>query len=197
MSNSSTEPDLTKRRIIATALSVIALLAVLAFTWWIDGQGGPDDSAAAASSSTATAPLAGGATDTHSATASSNRSSPTARTRSTAPKPSAPRTSAPKRQNRAVPVRVTDTLEQIDSGRWPEAANAPGTRGGDTFRNREGNLPATSANGRRITYKEWDVNPKERGRGRDAERIVTGSDGSAWYTQDHYQTFTQIRGPSA
>lgn len=29
--------------------------------------------------------------------------------------------------------------------------------------------------------------------GRDATRIVTGSDGSAWYTDDHYATFTQIR----
>jgi hypothetical protein len=27
----------------------------------------------------------------------------------------------------------------------------------------------------------------------DAERIITGSDGSAWYTTDHYHTFHRIR----
>ena len=182
MSNSSTEPDLTKRRIVATALSAIALLAVLAFTWWIDGQGGPDESAPAASS---TAQVAAGASD-----------APAPSAQQTSQK-SRPKPSAPKKRTGSVPARVADTLDEIDSGRWPESANAPGTRGGDTFRNREGNLPAKSANGKRITYKEWDVNPKKRGRGRDAERIVTGSDGSAWYTWDHYKTFTQIRGPSA
>lgn len=94
------------------------------------------------------------------------------------------------------PARVLATLELIDAGDWPEAANAPGTRGGQTFRNNEGRLPATGADGARLRFQEWDVNPKERGRGRDAERIVTANDGSAWYTLDHYRTFVQIRGPA-
>ena len=34
------------------------------------------------------------------------------------------------------------------------------------------------------------------GRGRDAERIITADDGSAWYTDDHYRSFKQIRGPN-
>ena len=46
---------------------------------------------------------------------------------------------------------------------------------------------------RTITYREWDVNPKPATGRRDAERIVTGSDGSAYYTSDHYQTFRKIR----
>ncbi|WAC53780.1 ribonuclease domain-containing protein [Gordonia sp. SL306] len=95
----------------------------------------------------------------------------------------------------AVPAHVLHTLALIDAGTWPEAADAPGTRGGDIFRNSEGNLPATDGRGRRITYREWDVNPKEPGRSRDAERIVTGGEGSAWYTADHYRTFVKIRGP--
>ncbi len=37
------------------------------------------------------------------------------------------------------------------------------------------------------------MNPKKNGQGRDAERIVTGNDGSAWYTLDHYDTFVRIR----
>lgn len=92
-----------------------------------------------------------------------------------------------------VPERAYDTLVEIDAGRWPDSANAPGTKGGITFRNREGRLPATDAAGRAIDYREWDVNPKRPGRSRDAERIVTGSDGSAWYTGDHYETFTRMR----
>jgi len=53
-------------------------------------------------------------------------------------------------------------------------------------------LPRTDAEGNPIAYKEWDVNPPGSG-GRDAERIVTGSDGSAYYTGDHYKTFKKIR----
>ncbi|MBM7368062.1 ribonuclease domain-containing protein [Gordonia hydrophobica] len=179
MSNSSTDPDLTKRRIVAAVLSVLALLGVLAFTWWIDGQDGPDETSAAASSTASAA-----ASD--SAPASDSASTTASRATTSAP------SSAPD-----IPDHVLATLDEIDSGRWPESANAPGTRGGDTFRNREGNLPTRTATGKRVTYKEWDVNPRKRGQGRDAERIVTGSDGSAWYTADHYRSFDQIRGPSA
>ncbi|GAC57004.1 putative guanyl-specific ribonuclease [Gordonia hirsuta DSM 44140 = NBRC 16056] len=96
----------------------------------------------------------------------------------------------------AVPARVTAILALIDAGQWPDAANAPGTQGGRTFGNYEGLLPTTGPDGRRLRFQEWDVNPKKPGRGRDAERIVTANDGSAWYTLDHYRSFTQIRGPS-
>ncbi|MEV6771445.1 ribonuclease domain-containing protein [Nocardia sp. NPDC051030] len=92
-----------------------------------------------------------------------------------------------------VPDRVYATLAEIDAGRWPDSANAPGTKGGDTWMNRSRTLPTQDSDGKRITYQEWDVNPKKRGQDRDAERIVTGSDGSAWYTSDHYGTFTRIR----
>ncbi|MFE3446331.1 ribonuclease domain-containing protein [Nocardia sp. NPDC059180] len=92
-----------------------------------------------------------------------------------------------------VPDRAYTTLREIDAGRWPGSANSPGTKGGDRFFNRGGDLPAKDAAGKAITYQEWDVNPKQPGRSRDAERIVTGSDGSAWYTGDHYETFTRMR----
>jgi RHS repeat-associated protein len=41
--------------------------------------------------------------------------------------------------------------------------------------------------GKPITYREWDLGPKSSGRG--PGRLVTGSDGSAWETDDHYSTF--------
>jgi guanyl-specific ribonuclease Sa len=93
----------------------------------------------------------------------------------------------------AVPAHVLDTLALIDAGDWPDAADAPGTQGGDRFGNRERLLPEVAADGSRPDYREWDVNPKQQGSGRDAERIVTGSDGSAWYTGDHYSSFVRIR----
>ena len=43
-----------------------------------------------------------------------------------------------------------------------------------------------------VNYREYDVNPYVKGQNRGAERIVIGDDGSVWYTNDHYFTFTQI-----
>ncbi|MGV9415760.1 ribonuclease domain-containing protein [Nocardia sp. NPDC003693] len=119
-------------------------------------------------------------------------------TSTAAPKPSnpgavgQPSASAPAKVA-GVPDRAYLTLVEIDAGRWPDSAGAPGTRGGDTYFNRNRALPARDAAGKNISYREWDVNPKRRGQDRGAERIVTGSDGSAWYTADHYDTFTRMR----
>jgi guanyl-specific ribonuclease Sa len=65
--------------------------------------------------------------------------------------------------------------------------------GGRTFQNRERRLESKDAQGKRIQYKEWDVNPKRHGQNRGVERLVTGSDGRAWYTNDHYQTFVEVK----
>lgn len=96
-----------------------------------------------------------------------------------------------------LPQNVQDTLNQIDAGKWPGSANAPGTKGGGKFENitpsGQHPLPTTDAAGQPITYQEWDANPKVGGQNRDTERIVTGSDGSAWYTTDHYATLHRIR----
>ncbi|MVU83851.1 ribonuclease [Nocardia sp. ET3-3] len=86
----------------------------------------------------------------------------------------------------SVPQRAWTTLGLIDQGGWPPA-DCPGTKGGTTWQNRGGQLPEG------VDYLEWDVNCKAPGRSRDAERIVTGNDGSAWYTDDHYATFVRMR----
>lgn len=91
-----------------------------------------------------------------------------------------------------IPAKAYATLKKIDAGTWPESA-APGTRGGAVWQNREHRLAATDPQGRAISYREWDVNDKIQGRNRDAERIITGSDHSAWYTGDHYKTFERMR----
>lgn len=97
-----------------------------------------------------------------------------------------------------IPQAAHDVLNQIDAGKWPGAAKAPGTKGGSVYENaappgKPPTLPATDSSGNHVTYREWDVNPKVPGQDRGEERIVTGSDGSAWYTNDHYDTFQRMR----
>ena len=65
--------------------------------------------------------------------------------------------------------------------------------GSRRFGNFENHLPRSGTDGKSIQYQEWDVNPKIRGRNRGAERLVTGSDGRAWFTNDHYNTFSEVK----
>ena len=58
--------------------------------------------------------------------------------------------------------------------------------GGDRFGNYEGKLP--DAEGR--TWKECDVNYA--GGYRGAERLLYSNDGLIFYTDDHYESFTQL-----
>lgn len=92
-----------------------------------------------------------------------------------------------------VPAKVATVLHHIDT---THAAPA-GYEGGRTFHNEgqggERGLPQKDKEGNAISYREWDVNPKVQGVNRGAERLVTGSDGSAYYTSDHYRTFTKVR----
>lgn len=53
-------------------------------------------------------------------------------------------------------------------------------------------LPKSDAKGRPVAYREYDVNPKQPGVNRGPERLVVGSNGSAYYTADHYRTFTPV-----
>jgi ribonuclease T1 len=65
--------------------------------------------------------------------------------------------------------------------------------GGRRFKNLENQLEERDASGKKINYQEWDVNPKEQGRNRGTERLVTGSDGRAWFTSDHYRSFVEVK----
>ena len=68
-----------------------------------------------------------------------------------------------------------------------------GYKGGRTFKNTEGLLPKTDATGAPIKYKEYDINPYKKDVDRGAERVVSGSDGKYYYTNDHYKSFTVIK----
>jgi guanyl-specific ribonuclease Sa len=87
-----------------------------------------------------------------------------------------------------VPDKARRVLRTIrETGAQPE-----GYYSGGRFYNREGRLPDEDSAGKPITYKEYDVNPYKKGVNRGAERLVVGSDGAAYYTSDHYDTFTLI-----
>ncbi len=103
-----------------------------------------------------------------------------------------------------VPAKAHETLEHVDQ----HGEHPPGFRGGDTFQNdgRDGGevLPRHDDQGKAIHYQEWDVNPYERGVDRGRERLVTGAEAptsksdpqvidSAYYTDEHYESFTRMR----
>lgn len=102
--------------------------------------------------------------------------------------PETPGTPVPATQRDKAPPYVWATLQHIRAtGKAPE-----GYVGGRTFENREKRLPRASPQGQPVRYREWDVHPKVQGVNRGAERLVTGSDQSAWYTKDHYRSFTRL-----
>ncbi|MEQ1655848.1 MAG: ribonuclease domain-containing protein [Nitrospira sp.] len=81
------------------------------------------------------------------------------------------------------PLKAQDLLKRLLER---DGVPLPGYIGGRDFQNRERRLP-------RGRYREYDVNPKIRGRSRDAERLVIEQrTGKAYYTGDHYRTFTPL-----
>jgi len=81
-----------------------------------------------------------------------------------------------------LPAEARHTLKLIKQGR-----PFPFPKDGVIFGNREGHLPAKP----RGYYREYTVKtPGERSRG--ARRIVSGSGGEFYYTDDHYNTFRVI-----
>ena len=88
-----------------------------------------------------------------------------------------------------IPVHARETLAYIRQYGYAP----PGYVGGRVFGNYEGLLPRYDTHRKRIEYREWDVRPKAEGRNRGAERLVTGSDGRAWYSADHYRSFLEVK----
>ena len=88
-----------------------------------------------------------------------------------------------------IDAKVRNLLAYIQAnGHAPD-----GYVGGRSFGNFENHLPKLDAGGKKISYQEWDVNPKIQGKNRGTQRLITGSDGRAYYTGDHYNSFTEIK----
>jgi guanyl-specific ribonuclease Sa len=79
-------------------------------------------------------------------------------------------------------VDVEPTLKRIAQGRRLDFRND-----GSTFQNRERRLPRKPAD----YYREW-VHPTPGVSGPGPQRIVTGKQGEAYYTPDHYRTFKRL-----
>lgn len=88
-----------------------------------------------------------------------------------------------------IPTKIYDVIEHIK--KYNKAPD--GYVGGRQFMNYEKLLPEEDENGNKITYQEWDVNPKIAGKNRGKERLVTSSDGRAYFTNDHYESFNEIK----
>ena len=82
-----------------------------------------------------------------------------------------------------LPSEARQTLSLIKQG-----GPFPYPRDGITFKNREGRLP----HHRRGYYSEYTVKTPGR-RDRGARRIIAGSRGEFYYTDDHYKTFRLIK----
>lgn len=82
-----------------------------------------------------------------------------------------------------LPSQARATLGLIKQG-----GPFPYPRDGIAFGNREGRLPPH----RRGYYREYTVKTPER-RDRGARRIIAGSKGEFYYTDDHYKTFKLIK----
>ena len=92
-------------------------------------------------------------------------------------------------QSKEIPVYVYEVYDYIkQNGKAPS-----GYVGGRTFFNREKKLPLTDRARQKIRYQEWDVHPRKQGINRGPERLVTGSDQSAYYTSDHYKNFITLK----
>lgn len=81
------------------------------------------------------------------------------------------------------PMDLRPALERIDQGRLLNFRND-----GTVFGNRERRLPVKPGG----HYREWVV-PTPNYRGPGPMRIVTGADGEAYFTHDHYKSFKRIR----
>jgi ribonuclease T1 len=96
--------------------------------------------------------------------------------------PAQPTTDLPTMTVSQLPPEGVETLRLIDSD-----GPFPYSKDGVTFQNREGILPKQK-NG---FYQEYTVEtPGSDDRG--ARRIVTGKDGSRFYTDDHYGSFHEV-----
>ncbi|MCL2012768.1 MAG: hypothetical protein FWG75_08295 [Cystobacterineae bacterium] len=95
-----------------------------------------------------------------------------------------------------LPPHVQDAYEHYETYGWQGTVpgQTPGTQAGGVWQNRDKTLPTTDEEGYSIAYREFDVNSKlPPPATRDAERFVRGSEGSTYYTDDHYSTFIKIK----
>ena len=106
-----------------------------------------------------------------------------------------------------IPQEIKESVKSIwETGRWPEDKLWKKAQGPKEYENIPENesgghiLPEKDVEGNPITYTEYDVKPpeltnKENGKlglDRGKHRLVVGSNGSIYYSPDHYLTFIRL-----
>ncbi len=99
----------------------------------------------------------------------------------------------------SLPKNVQDAYKGYAGNGWKGnyPGQSSGTNAGRIYDNNPKNsggikLPEKDASGNAIVYREFDVNSKISGMGRDSERFVMGSNGAIYYTGDHFKTFLRV-----
>lgn len=94
-----------------------------------------------------------------------------------------------------LPDNALEMFGKYDKAGWKGTVpgQTPGTAAGSKYLNKDGKLPTIDSTGNSMTYKEFDVNNKLPNANRDAQRFLKGSDGSIYYTDDHYSTFIKMK----
>lgn len=175
---------------VGAAVALAALIAAAGYLTWVETR---DAVPVDAPASTASVPPADRAVaPTPSGTAPIR------------PAPSAAAPASPATRERGLVMRDQRILDErgrvifegdVDLGpvlaRIAAGTRDPHRNDGATFANRESRLPRRP----RGYYTEWVVRtPGTNGVG--PQRLVTGRDGDAYYTPDHYETFVRVRPPS-
>jgi guanyl-specific ribonuclease Sa len=96
----------------------------------------------------------------------------------------------------SVPAHAWSILNTIDGNRTGSGDPKSQVKS-NTFKNdgRSGTtiLPKNDRESYAIAYRKYDINPSVAGQDRGRERLVIGSNGSAYFTGDHYCNWVQIR----
>lgn len=98
-----------------------------------------------------------------------------------------------------LPEHAREMYEKYDAAGWRGnvSGQAQGTRAGKEYQNngQDGSvrLPEGEADGEKIIYREFDINDKVPGQSRDGERFLKGTDGSVYYTNDHYHSVIKVK----
>lgn len=169
MSNASRRARAGQRSLVGLLIALITSAVV----WWTQGDG---NTPAADPSPSDTPAAQQTTTETSSPTASESE------TDGTGGDDADPDSGLPIIQVADLPPEAAETLRLIDAG-----GPYPYDTDGITFENREDILPAQHQG----YYKEYTVEtPGSDHRG--GRRIVTGSNGELYWTDDHYSSFSRI-----
>ena len=171
---------MTQRR---SLVGLLVALAMTALVWWTQGDDAARTDAGGdpSSSPSASASVPDGEPSQESSQAGSPTAEPTG-SGNAAPSGTDPDSGLPWIAVDRLPAEAHETLATIDRG-----GPYPYEEDDTTFQNREGILPDRQEG----YYREYTVETPGLDH-RGALRIVTGSNGEYYWTDDHYSSFSRI-----